>query len=91
MAYSPLNSFGSWRNNKRKLPSSLGTPHRVTPIRSPVLDLHSPGAYSTPVIPGINASMRTYRSRTPVTVAQKTAPMFAHFGKIGVVRRNDIS
>ena len=25
------------------------------------------------------------------TVAQKTAPMFAHFGKIDVVRSNDIS
>ena len=25
------------------------------------------------------------------TVAQKTAPMFAHFGKIGMVRSSDIS
>ena len=66
MAYSPPDSFGSWRNKERKLPSSLGTPHRITPIRSPVLDLHSPGTYSTPVIPGINASM-TYRSRMPAS------------------------
>ena len=67
MAYSPLDSFSSWRNKERKSSSSLGTPRRITPIRSLVLDLHSPGAYSTPVIPGINVSMRTYRSRMPAS------------------------
>ena len=33
-----------------------------------------------------------YQDADPdVTVAQKTAPMFAHFGKIGMVRSSDIS
>ena len=32
----------------------------------------------------------TLRNRS-FTVAQKTAPMFAHFGKIGMVRSGDIS
>ena len=70
MAYSPPDSFGSWRNKKSKLPSSLGTPHRITPIRSPILDLCAPGSHQSiydSVIPGLNASMRTYRSRTPAS------------------------
>ena len=72
MAYSLPNSFGSWRNTSRNLPSSSDTPHRITPIQSPTIDLCSPGMYSTPsihdpVIPGVNASMRTYRSRMPAS------------------------
>ena len=43
MAYSPLNSFSSWRNTSRNLPLSLDTPHRITPIKSPTIDLCAPG------------------------------------------------
>ena len=72
MAYSPLNSFSSWRNTGRNSQSSLDTPHKIIPIRSPPIDLCDPETYSNPsrydpVIPGINASMRTYRSRMPAS------------------------
>ena len=72
MAYSPPNSFSLWRNKARNSPSSSGTPCMITPIRSPTLDLCASGMYSNPsiydpVIPGVNASMRTYRSRTPAS------------------------
>ena len=56
----------------KDLPSSSDTPCRITPIRSPTIDLCAPGTYSDPfiygpVIPGVNASMKTYRSRMPAS------------------------
>ena len=36
-------------------------------------------------------NLRNKPRQVRATVAQKTAPMFAHFGKIGMVRSSDIS
>ena len=36
-------------------------------------------------------NVETLHSSGKCTVAQKTAPMFAHFGKIGMVRSGDVS
>ena len=39
----------------------------------------------------LNVFVVHFLEHIPYTVAQKTAPMFAHFGKIGMVRSSDIS
>ena len=52
--------------------------------------------YGVPVVVAVLSAFSVHPMRIKLiesvgTVAQKTAPMFAHFGKIGMVRSSDIS